>query len=46
MISHGSGLLVIPENKVSEFKKLLFEYYEGEDLHVIALFMREYCWRH
>ncbi|MES5089105.1 hypothetical protein [Gardnerella vaginalis] len=46
MISHGKGLLVIPENKVPEFKKLLVEYYEGEDLQVIALFMREYCWRH
>ncbi|MFU0538237.1 hypothetical protein ACMZ79_00890 [Gardnerella vaginalis] len=46
MISHGKGLLVIPENKVAEFKKLLVEYYEGEDLQVIASFMREYCWRH
>ncbi|MFU0568970.1 hypothetical protein [Gardnerella vaginalis] len=41
MISHGKGLLVIPENKVPEFKKLLVEYYEGEDLHVIASFMRD-----
>lgn len=32
LISHGNGLLVIPENKVLEFKKLLVEYYEGEDL--------------
>jgi len=46
LISHGIGLLVIPENKVPEFKKLLVEYYEGEDLQVIASFMREYCWRH
>ena len=45
LISHGKGLLVIPENKVPEFKKLLVEYYEGEDLQVIASFMREYCWR-
>ncbi|EFH72097.1 hypothetical protein QP371_06065 [Gardnerella swidsinskii] len=45
MISHGRGLLVIPENKVPEFKKLLVEYYECEDLHVIASFMRECCWR-
>ncbi|MFU0663529.1 hypothetical protein [Gardnerella vaginalis] len=45
MISHGNGLLVIPENKVPEFKRLLVEYYEGEDLQVIAPFMREYCWR-
>ncbi|WP_165845240.1 hypothetical protein [Gardnerella vaginalis] len=46
MISHGQGLLVIPENKVTEFKKLLVGYYEGEDLQVIASFMREYCWKH
>ncbi|MFW0901779.1 hypothetical protein [Gardnerella sp. Marseille-QA0894] len=46
MISHGNGLLVIPGNKVSEFKKLLVGYYEGEDLQVIASFMSEYCWRH
>ena len=46
LLSHGQGLLVIPENKVPEFKKLLVEYYEGEDLQVIASFMREYCWRH
>ena len=35
MISHGKGLLVIPENKVPEFKKLLVEYYEGEDLQSV-----------
>ena len=46
LIPHGKGLLVILENNVSEFKKLLVEYYEGEDLQVIASFMREYCWRH
>ena len=46
LISHGNGLLVIPENKVPEFKKLLVGYYEGEDLQLIASFMREYCWKH
>ncbi len=46
LISHGKGLLVIPETRVPEFKKLLVEYYEGEDLQVIASFMREYCWKH
>ena len=30
LISHGKGLLVILENNVSEFKKLLVGYYEGE----------------
>ena len=36
MISHGNGLLVIPGNKVSEFKKLLVGYYEGEDLQAVT----------
>ncbi|MDK7189401.1 MULTISPECIES: hypothetical protein [Gardnerella] len=36
MISHGNGLLVIPENKVTEFKKLLVAYYEGEDLQSVT----------
>lgn len=46
LISHGKGLLVIPEHKAPEFKKLLVEYYEGEDLQVIASFMRQHCWKH
>ena len=46
LISHGNGLLVIPENRVPEFKKLLVGYYEGEYLQVIASFMSEYCLRH
>ena len=45
LISHGKGLLVITENNVPEFKKLLVGYYEGEDLQVIASFMRECCWK-
>ena len=36
MISHGNGLLVIPENRVPEFKKLLVGYYEGEDLQAVT----------
>ena len=28
-------MLVIPENKVPEFKKLLVEYYDGEDLQSV-----------
>ena len=36
LISHGQGLLVIPENKVPEFKKLLVEYYEYEDLQSVT----------
>lgn len=46
LISHGKGLLVIPEDKVSEFKKLLVRYYEGEDRRVISTFMKAHCWKH
>ncbi len=45
LISHGQGLLVIPEIVVPDFKKLLVKYYEGEDLSVISDFLKTKCWR-
>lgn len=45
LISHGGGFLVIPEKEVPEFKRLLVRYYEGEDISVIAEFMKEHCWK-
>lgn len=45
LISNGAGLLVIPENKVSEFKKLLVAYYEDRDKGEILEFMKKYCWK-
>lgn len=45
LISHGGGFLVIPEKEVPEFKRLLVKYYEGEDIAVIADFMKKYCWK-
>lgn len=45
MISKGLGLIVIPENHVPEFKKLLVAYYEDRDNGEIAEFMRSKCWR-
>ena len=45
LISHGGGFLVIPEKEVPEFKSLLVKYYEGEDITVIADFMKKYCWK-
>ena len=41
LISHGGGFLVIPEKEVPEFKRLLVKYYEGEDITVIADFMKK-----
>lgn len=45
LISHGVGFLVIPEKEVSKFKQMLVKYYEGEDIAVIADFMKVYCWK-
>ena len=45
LISHGGGFLVIPEEVVPEFKQLLVKYYEGENIAVIAAFMKEHCWK-
>lgn len=45
MISHGQGLLVIPESVVPEFKRLLVAYYEDRDNGEITAFLREECWR-
>lgn len=44
-VSHGGGFRVIPEKEVPEFKQLLVKYYEGEDIAVIAAFMKERCWK-
>ena len=45
MITKGLGLLVIPENYVPEFKRLLVAYYEDKDHGEIRTFMRDKCWR-
>lgn len=45
LIAHGQGLLVIPEEHVSEFKKKLVEYYEGEDIRDISTFLKDKCWK-
>ena len=45
LIAHGQGFLVIPEEHVPEFKKLLVRYYEGEDIEVIRAFLKQNCWK-
>ena len=45
MITQGQGLLVIPEEHVPEFKRLLVAYYEDWDNGEITEFMRTLCWR-
>jgi len=43
LISHGGGLLVIPEKEVPRFKKLLVLYYEDRDNGEITDFMKKLC---
>ena len=45
LIAHGQGFLVIPEAHVSEFKRLLVAYYEGEDPERITGFLKLNCWK-
>ena len=45
MIQKGNGLLVVPEAKVEDFKRLLIDYYEGKDEIKIIQFFKEECWR-
>lgn len=45
MIAQGQGLLVIPEQNVPEFKRLLVAYYEDRDDGETEAFMRAKCWR-
>lgn len=43
LISHGAGMLIIPENTVAEFKKKLVLFYEsGEDADILN-FMLTHC---
>ena len=45
LISHGGGILVIPEKEVPEFKSLLVRYYDGENISIISNFMKKNCWK-
>lgn len=45
LVSHGQGILVIPEEHVPEFKKKLLAYYEGETIEGIRSFLKEKCWK-
>lgn len=45
LISHGQGLLIIPEKEVAQFKKLLVAFYEGENIEIIKAFLKERCWK-
>ena len=43
LISKGSGMLIIPEKLVPEFKKLLVSYYESKDEEKAIQFVKNNC---
>ena len=43
LVSKGKGLLVIPSEKVEEYKKLLIEYYETNNNLKVSKFLKEKC---
>lgn len=44
LISNAKGLLVIPNDKVNDYKKLLISYYEGKDEKSIKAFLKKECY--
>ena len=44
LISRGIGIIVIPSEKVEEFKTLLINYYEGKDEKKIRVFLKKECY--
>lgn len=45
LISHSKGLMVIPKDRVSEYKKLLIDYYENKDENSIKEFLKNYAYK-
>lgn len=45
LIANGLGLIAIPEEKVSEYKRLLIEFYETSDKKKIAAFLKKNCYQ-
>jgi len=45
LISKGQGLIVVPESSVNVFKRLLIDYYEGENEAIVSNYLIEKCWR-
>jgi hypothetical protein len=43
LISHGLGIIAIPDDKVPTYKKLLVDYYEGQDESIIRSFLISEC---
>jgi fido (protein-threonine AMPylation protein) len=44
LISNGKGLIVIPNDLVTDYRSLLIDYYEGTDGESIKVFLKEKCY--
>jgi Fic family protein len=44
LISKGLGIIVIPEEKVEQYKELLIFYYENKNIDKIKTFLKEECY--
>ena len=44
LISKGKGLIVIPTDKIEEYKKLLIDFYESNNNKIIFNFLKEKCY--
>lgn len=45
LVKNAAGLIVIPAEKVKEYKKLLIQYYETDEKEEITKFLKEKCYR-
>ena len=45
LIKNAAGLIVIPAERVDEYKKLLIHYYETDEKEEIVRFLKEKCYR-
>ncbi len=45
LISNAKGLIVIPNEKVEDYKKLLLNYYEGKDEKSIKTFLKKFAYK-
>lgn len=45
LISHAKGLIVIPEQRVEEYKNLLIDFYEGKGENKIKTFIKKHAYK-
>lgn len=44
LVSHGKGLIYIPEDRIKEFKKLLVGFYETNNNKKVKEYIKKYCY--